>query len=306
MKLKGFTKDGKFRPTGNRNKSSLKKEDIVHQHSEDRIGRTLPLTRKKVGSCKTCGMKFTAKDYKNASEGKESLVGDWDDQCYPCQFKERDKKSVDALGTPNDEVDHEELFNESDHDFVDYMSEGQIEDIANDYLYSLSKDMTQHDKLKALQSYLNGEFGSNPADEANLNSLANNLVFQEDLEKFEKEEHARYLEEEKFYKENNTSEAEEHEKYFKEHPDEARQKNSLGWKKMTPDERYENITRDYYIMLDNERQPVEFFDEADELASSERNMDAVVDYAMEIAEQDEPPQDLAKHIRKMKGRSDTK
>ena len=57
--------------------------------------------------------------------------------------------------------------------------------------------------------------------------MANNLVFEEDLEKFEKEEHARYLEEERFYKENNTSEAEEFEKYFKEHPDEARGKKTI-------------------------------------------------------------------------------
>jgi len=93
--LKGFTKDGKFRPTGNRNKSSLKKSDIKeHQFADDRIGRTLPITRKKVGSCKTCGMKFTAKDYENASAGKESPVGDYDDECYPCQLKM--KKSLDG------------------------------------------------------------------------------------------------------------------------------------------------------------------------------------------------------------------
>ena len=42
------------------------------------------------GKCKYCGLEFTEEDYKNAEEGvagDECLVGDYDDICYPCQFK---------------------------------------------------------------------------------------------------------------------------------------------------------------------------------------------------------------------------
>ena len=78
----------------------------------------------------------------------------------------------------------------------------------------------------------------------------------------------------------------------------------LSWKKMTQQERFDKITRDYYVWQDNLQQPQEFFDEADELASSERNMDAVVDYAWEIAESNEPPKEIVKHIRKLNKRDD--
>jgi hypothetical protein len=108
--LKGFKKDGKFRPTGSRNTSSLTKKDVEHQHADDRIGRTLPLTRKKVGSCKTCGMKFTNKDYENASAGRESPVGDYDDECYPCQL--RDKKSLDKVEDPKVSKELKQLMKE--------------------------------------------------------------------------------------------------------------------------------------------------------------------------------------------------
>ena len=45
----------------------------------------------KEGKCKHCGLIFTEEDYKNASKGivgDECLVGDHDDICYPCEFKE--------------------------------------------------------------------------------------------------------------------------------------------------------------------------------------------------------------------------
>jgi len=51
--------------------------------------------RKVVGKCRVCGLEFTQKDFDNASKGvvgDECLVGDYDDICYPCQFKEDGEK----------------------------------------------------------------------------------------------------------------------------------------------------------------------------------------------------------------------
>ncbi len=92
--MKGFKKDGKFRPTGNKSKSSLKKSDVKTKP------KLLKKKRNKTGSCKTCGMKFSNKDYENASAGRESLVGDYDDECYPCQLGERHKKTIEPTMDP--------------------------------------------------------------------------------------------------------------------------------------------------------------------------------------------------------------
>lgn len=46
-----------------------------------------------MAKCHKCGLEFTEKDLKNASEGNESPVGDWDWVCYPCQF-EMDRKGT--------------------------------------------------------------------------------------------------------------------------------------------------------------------------------------------------------------------
>jgi len=54
------------------------------------------MTEKQAGECKICGKKFTQKDYDNASKGvcgDECLVGDYDDICYPCQFKQMENKN---------------------------------------------------------------------------------------------------------------------------------------------------------------------------------------------------------------------
>ncbi len=48
-----------------------------------------------LGKCRVCGLEFTRGDYENASKGvvgDECLVGDYDDICYPCQFKENENK----------------------------------------------------------------------------------------------------------------------------------------------------------------------------------------------------------------------
>ena len=73
----------------------------------------------------------------------------------------------------------------------------------------------------------------------------------------------------------------------------------MKWKSLSVDERYEQYTKPYYFEKDNENQPQEFFDEADELAVTERNMDCVCDYAYEKAELDEPPKELVKHFAKL-------
>jgi len=45
----------------------------------------------KTGKCKYCGRKFTNKMYEDASNGVMNMVGDYDDVCYPCQFKHETK-----------------------------------------------------------------------------------------------------------------------------------------------------------------------------------------------------------------------
>lgn len=46
--MKGFKKNGKFIPTETRKKSSLTKSDVKkHQFEDDRIGKTLPISRRK-------------------------------------------------------------------------------------------------------------------------------------------------------------------------------------------------------------------------------------------------------------------
>jgi len=63
----------------------------------------------KTGRCIHCGMKFTAEDYKKASQGvvgDDCLVGDYDNICYPCQEKygtkeAREKSHLDAKGKKN-------------------------------------------------------------------------------------------------------------------------------------------------------------------------------------------------------------
>ena len=53
------------------------------------------------GECCHCHRKFTEEDYKKASEGvvgDECLVGDFDNICYPCQFKHGTAKAKRLSG----------------------------------------------------------------------------------------------------------------------------------------------------------------------------------------------------------------
>jgi len=55
------------------------------------------MTEKQAGECKNLWKKnLHKKDYDNASKGvcgDECLVGDYDDICYPCQFKQMENKN---------------------------------------------------------------------------------------------------------------------------------------------------------------------------------------------------------------------
>ena len=54
------------------------------------------------GKCIGCGKKFTKEDYAKAEKGEfGSPVGDWDDVCYPCQFRgvESNQKRFATQGT---------------------------------------------------------------------------------------------------------------------------------------------------------------------------------------------------------------
>jgi len=64
-----------------------KKGNLKTQKGQDGKEYLIPETK---GKCKICGLEFTQKDYDNASKGvcgDDCLVGDYDDICYPCQFK---------------------------------------------------------------------------------------------------------------------------------------------------------------------------------------------------------------------------
>ena len=56
---------------------------------------------KKKGKCIYCGIEFTEEDYRKASEGvvgDDCLVGDYDNICYPCQFKYGTDKAREESG----------------------------------------------------------------------------------------------------------------------------------------------------------------------------------------------------------------
>jgi hypothetical protein len=82
-----------IREIGNIRSNDESEMDSIDNWYADDIWESGVKKKKKdkiVGRCKICNRGFTQKDYDNAAKGvvgDECLVGDWDDICYPCQFK---------------------------------------------------------------------------------------------------------------------------------------------------------------------------------------------------------------------------
>jgi hypothetical protein len=144
--MKGFKKDGKFRPTENRKKSSLTKDDIKHQHSDDRIGKTLPLTRKKVDTDNPQNCKYgnCIKKGKDINEFCSDCLKYANKTMTQDDLDSRNKKSLDR--TPTHKVT-EKIFNNLDiggiksDESLDYSDDDENEIIytdKNDHAYIIS------------------------------------------------------------------------------------------------------------------------------------------------------------------------